>query len=510
MAEHTFGFRTRALHAGGTPDAEHGARAVPIYQTTSFVFKDADDAANLFALQKYGNIYSRLGNPTVSAFEERVASLEGGIGAVATASGMAAEFITFAALTQAGDHIVSSSQLYGGTVTQLDVTLRRFGVETTFVDSMDAQAFKDALRPNTKAIYTEVVSNPSCQVADLEGLAEVAHEAGVPLVVDATISTPYLIRPMEHGADIVIHSATKFLGGHGTTLGGVVVESGRFDWGNGNFPSMTEPVPSYNGVSWWGNFGEYGFLTKLRSEQLRDIGPSLAPQSAFQLLQGVETLPQRMDAHLANASEVVSWLVADPRIAYVNHSGLADHPHYERGRKYLPLGVSSVFSFGVAGTGELSGRAVGERFIESLQLASHLANIGDARTLVLHPASTTHQQLTAEQLAAGGVGEDLIRISVGLEDPEDILWDLDQALVAATGLDRAGEPVAGAGVPAGAHASSGAGEATPGASAEGNAAVEGGGTALSAAATASAGAGTPLASDAGNPPAAASADQREG
>jgi O-acetylhomoserine (thiol)-lyase len=443
MAEHTFGFRTRALHAGGTPDSEHGARAVPIYQSTSFVFKDADDAANLFALQKYGNIYSRLGNPTVSAFEERVASLEGGIGAVATASGMAAEFITFAALTQAGDHIVSSAQLYGGTVTQLDVTLRRFGVETTFVDSMDAQAFKEALRPETKAIYTEAVSNPACQVADLEGLAEVAHEAGIPLVVDATISTPYLVRPLEHGADIVIHSATKFLGGHGTTLGGVVVESGRFDWGNGNFPSMTEPVPSYNGVSWWGNFGEYGFLTKLRSEQLRDIGPSLAAQSAFQLLQGVETLPQRMDAHLANASEVVSWLVADPRIAYVNHAGLADHPHYERGRKYLPLGVGSVFSFGVAGTGELSARAVGERFIESLQLASHLANIGDARTLVLHPASTTHQQLTPEQLAAGGVGEDLIRISVGLEDPEDILWDLDQALTAATGLDRAGEPAAG-------------------------------------------------------------------
>ena len=312
MAEHTFGFRTRALHAGGTPDAEHGSRAVPIYQSTSFVFKDSDDAANLFALQKYGNIYSRLGNPTVAAFEERVASLEGGIGAVATSSGMAAEFITFAALAQAGDHIVSSAQLYGGTVTQLDVTLRRFGIETTFIDSMDPQAFKDALQENTKAVYTEAVSNPACQVADLEGLAEVAHEAGIPLVVDATISTPYLVRPLEHGADIVIHSATKFLGGHGTTLGGVVVESGRFDWGNGNFPSMTEPIPSYNDISWWGNFGEYGFLTKLRSEQLRDIGPSLSPQSAFQLIQGVETLPQRMDAHLSNAREVVDWLKPQP------------------------------------------------------------------------------------------------------------------------------------------------------------------------------------------------------
>ncbi|WP_443095743.1 O-acetylhomoserine aminocarboxypropyltransferase/cysteine synthase family protein [Rothia koreensis] len=436
MAEHTFGFRTRALHAGGTPDAEHGSRAVPIYQSTSFVFKDSDDAANLFALQKYGNIYSRLGNPTVAAFEERVASLEGGIGAVATSSGMAAEFITFAALAQAGDHIVSSAQLYGGTVTQLDVTLRRFGIETTFIDSMDPQAFKDALQENTKAVYTEAVSNPACQVADLEGLAEVAHEAGIPLVVDATISTPYLVRPLEHGADIVIHSATKFLGGHGTTLGGVVVESGRFDWGNGNFPSMTEPIPSYNDISWWGNFGGYGFLTKLRSEQLRDIGPSLSPQSAFQLIQGVETLPQRMDAHLSNAREVVDWLDADPRIAYVNYAGLPDHQHYQRGRKYLPLGVGSVFSFGVAEANGLSGREVGGRFIENLQLASHLANIGDARTLVLHPATTTHQQLSAEQLAAGGVAEDLIRISVGLEDPEDILWDLDQALTAATGLTR--------------------------------------------------------------------------
>lgn len=440
MAEHSFGFRTRALHAGGTPDAEHGARAVPIYQSTSFVFKDSEDAANLFALQKYGNIYSRLGNPTVAAFEERVASLEGGIGAVATSSGMAAEFITFAALTQAGDHIVSSAQLYGGTVTQLDVTLRRFGVETTFIDSMDPEAFKAALKENTKAIYTEGVSNPACQVADLEGLAEIAHEAGIPLIVDATISTPYLLRPFEHGADIVIHSATKFMGGHGTTLGGVVVESGRFDWGNGNFPSMTEPIPSYNDISWWGNFGEYGFLTKLRSEQLRDIGPSLAPQSAFQLIQGVETLPQRMDAHLANAQRVVEWLDSDPRIAYVNYAGLPSHQHYERGRKYLPLGIGSVFSFGVAEANGLSGREVGGRFIENLQLASHLANIGDARTLVLHPATTTHQQLSAEQLAAGGVAEDLIRISVGLEDAEDILWDLDQALTAATGLTRDSEP----------------------------------------------------------------------
>ena len=451
MADHQFGFRTRALHAGGTPDAEHGARAVPIYQTTSFVFKDADDAANLFALQKYGNIYSRIGNPTVAAFEERIASLEGGIGAVATASGMSAEFLVFAALAQAGDHIVASAQLYGGTVTQLDVTLRRFGIETTFVPGTDPADYRAAVRPGTKAVYTEVVANPSGDVADLEGLAAVAHEAGVPLVVDSTMTPPYLVRPIEHGADIVIHSATKFLGGHGTTLGGVVVESGRFDWANGNFPSMTEPVPTYNDVTWWGNFGEYGFLTRLRTEQLRDIGPALAPQSAWNLLQGVETLPQRMDAHLANARAVARWLEEDPRVSYVNWAGLPSHPHHERARRYLPLGPGSVFAFGVSPTERLGGREVGARFIENLQLASHLANIGDARTLVLHPASTTHQQLSAEQLVGAGVREDLIRLSVGLEDVEDILWDLDQALTAATGLPRE-TPGRAAGAPAGATA----------------------------------------------------------
>ncbi|KUG60025.1 O-acetylhomoserine aminocarboxypropyltransferase [Kocuria rosea subsp. polaris] len=442
MADHQFGFRTRALHAGGTPDAEHGARAVPIYQTSSFVFKDADDAANLFALQKYGNIYSRIGNPTVAAFEERIASLEGGIGAVATASGMSAEFLVFAALAQAGDHIVASAQLYGGTVTQLDVTLRRFGIETTFVPGTDPADYRAAVRPGTKAVYTEVVANPSGEIADLEGLAAVAHEAGVPLIVDSTMTPPYLIRPFEHGADIVIHSATKFLGGHGTTLGGVVVESGRFDWANGNFPSMTEPVPTYNDVTWWGNFGEYGFLTRLRTEQLRDIGPALAPQSAWNLLQGVETLPQRMDAHLANAHVVARWLEEDPRVSYVDWAGLPSHPHHDRAQKYLPLGPGAVFAFGVSPTERLGGREVGARFIENLQLASHLANIGDARTLVLHPASTTHQQLSAEQLLRAGVREDLIRLSVGLEDVEDILWDLDQALSAATGLSRESAPTA--------------------------------------------------------------------
>lgn len=424
--DHQFGFRTRALHAGAVPDAVHGSRAVPIHQTSSFVFESAQDAANLFALQKYGNIYSRIGNPTVAAFEERMASLEGGLGAVATASGMAAEFVTFAALAGAGDHIVASAKLYGGTITQLDVSLRRFGVETTFVNSTEAEDFAAAIQPNTKAVYTEIVANPSGDVVDLPGLARAAHEAGVPLVVDATLTPPYLIRPIEHGADIVIHSATKFLGGHGTTLGGVVIESGRFPWDNGRFPAMTEPVPSYGNVSWWGNFGEYGFLTKLRSEQLRDFGPSLAPQSAFQLMIGVETLAQRMDAHLANAQRVAEWLAADDRISWVSYAGLPEHPHHARAKELLPLGPGSVFSFGVKG-----GREAGAEFIANLQLASHLANIGDAKTLVLHPASTTHQQLTAEQLEAGGVPEDLIRISVGIEDVEDILWDLDQALTAA-------------------------------------------------------------------------------
>jgi O-acetylhomoserine (thiol)-lyase len=427
MTDREFGFRTRALHAGGTPDPTTGARAVPIYQTTSFIFEDTQDAATLFALQKYGNIYSRIGNPTVAALEERIASLEGGLGAVATASGQAAEFCTFAALAGAGDSIVASSALYGGTVTQLDVTLRRFGVDTTFVNSDDPADFAAAIKPNTKAIFAEVVSNPSSQVADIRGLADVAHNAGIPLVVDATTVTPYLCRPIEFGADIVIHSATKFLGGHGTTLGGVIVDAGTFDWGNGNFPTMTEPVDSYGGIKWWDNFGEYGFLTKLRTEQLRDIGPALAPHSAFLLLQGVETLPQRMEEHVANAQEIANRLHSDPRIAWVSYSGLPGHPHHQRALEYTPRGPGAVFSFGITG-----GYAAAEKFINNVQLLSHLANIGDSRTLVIHPASTTHQQLNAEQLKAAGVPADLVRISVGLEDVDDIWWDINQALTIAT------------------------------------------------------------------------------
>jgi O-acetylhomoserine (thiol)-lyase len=426
MADREYGFRTRAIHAGNIPDPVTGARALPIYQSGSFVFDDADDAAARFALQKYGNIYSRLANPTTASFEERIASLEQGLGAVATSSGLSAQFITFASLAGAGDHLVASANLYGGSITQLDVTLRRFGIETTFVPSSDPADYAAAVTPKTKAIFAETVANPSGAIADLEGLADVARDAGVPLIIDSTVATPYLCRPIEWGADIVVHSATKFLGGHGTTLGGVVVESGRFDWQNERFPLFTQPVPSYGGLEWSGNFGEYAFLTRLRAEQLRDIGPALAPHSAFLLAQGVETLPFRMKAHVENARIVAEWLDADPRVEYVNWAGLPQHPHHERAKKYLPEGPGAVFGFGVKG-----GRAAGKTFIESVDLASHLANIGDAKTLVLHPASTTHAQLTEQQMVDGGVLPGLVRISVGIEDVDDILYDLDQALDAA-------------------------------------------------------------------------------
>lgn len=427
MADREYGFRTRAIHAGNIPDAATGARALPIYQTSAFVFDDTDDAAARFALQKYGNIYSRLANPTTASFEERVASLEGGLGAVATASGLSAQFVTFASLAGAGDHIVASANLYGGSITQLDVTLRRFGIETTFVQSSDPADYAAAIRPETKLVFVETVANPSGEVADLEGLADVAHSHGLPLIVDSTIATPYLNRPIEWGADVVVHSATKFLGGHGTTLGGVVVESGRFDWDSERFPLFDQPVPSYGGLNWSGNFGEYAFLTRLRAEQLRDIGPALAPHSAFLLAQGVETLPFRMQAHVDNARQVAEWLDADPRIERVRWAGLPGHPHHERAAKYLPKGPGSVFTFELKG-----GRPAGKTFIESVELASHLANIGDAKTLVIHPGSTTHAQLSEQQLVDAGVLPGSVRISVGIEDPDDIIHDLDQALAAAT------------------------------------------------------------------------------
>jgi O-acetylhomoserine (thiol)-lyase len=421
-----WGFRTRAIHAGNIPDAVSGSRALPIYQSTAFVFDDTADAAARFALQKYGNIYSRLANPTVASFEERVASLEGGLGAVATASGLSAQFITFASLTGAGDHIVASASLYGGSITQLDVTLRRFGVDTTFVHSADPADYAAAITDKTKLIFAEIVSNPSGEIADVEGLAEVAHAHNIPLIIDSTIATPYLSRPIEWGADVVVHSATKFLGGAGTTLGGIVVESGRFHWANEHFPLFDQPVPSYGGLNWHGNFGEYAFLTRLRAEQLRDIGPALSPHSAWLLALGVETLPFRLQAHVDNARIVAEWLDADPRIEFVNWAGLAAHPHHDRAEKYLPKGPGSVFSFGVKG-----GREVGQRLIENVNLASHVANIGDAKTLVIHPASTTHAQLTTDQLVAAGVLPGLVRISVGIEDPEDLVYDLDQALTIA-------------------------------------------------------------------------------
>jgi O-acetylhomoserine (thiol)-lyase len=417
------GFRTRAVHAGGRPDPGTGARAVPIYQTSSFVLDDTDRAAELFALQTYGHIYSRISNPTVAAFEERLATLEGGLGGVATSSGQAAEFLTFAALAGQGDHIVASAQLYGGTRTLLEVTLARFGVETTFLGAPEPDAVAAALRPSTKAVYVEVIANPSGMIPDLVGLADVAHAAGVPLVVDSTMATPYLCRPIEHGADIVVHSVTKFIGGHGTSLGGAVIEAGRFPWDNGHFPLMTEPMPSYGGLTWSGNFGEYGFLTRLRSEQLRDVGATMTPFNAFLFLMGLETLALRMRQHVENARQVAEHLRAHPAVAWVAYSGLPDSPWFDRAQRYLPEGPGAVFAFGVRG-----GRSAGTRFIESVRLASHLANIGDTRTLVIHPASTTHQQQSDEALVAAGIGPDLVRISVGIEDVDDILADLDQAL----------------------------------------------------------------------------------
>ena len=396
---------------------------MPIYQSTSFVFEDTADAADKFALQKYGTIYTRISNPTVNAFEERMASLEGGIGAVATASGMSAEFLTAAALAGQGDNLVTSSALYGGTHTLFDVTLKRFGITARFVDGDDPDAYARNIDEDTKFLYTEIVGNPSGSIPDVSAIAEVAHANDLPLVVDATFATPYLCQPLSHGADIVLHSATKFIGGHGNSIGGIVTDSGLFDWGSGRFPQMTEPVESYNDLKFWENFGEYAFCTKLRAEQLRDIGASMAPMNAFLLLQGLETLPFRMDAHASNAQAVAEHLNQHQAVSWVKYAGLADSRYHALAKRYLPKGPGAIFTFGVKG-----GREAGARFIESLQVISHLANVGDARTLVIHPASTTHQQLSEEALATGGVTEDMVRISVGLEDLEDIIWDLDQAL----------------------------------------------------------------------------------
>jgi O-acetylhomoserine (thiol)-lyase len=426
MADRKFHPETLAIHAGQIPDAATGARALPIYQTTSFVFDSADHAASLFNLQTFGNVYSRLSNPTVAALEERVAALEGGRAAVATASGMAAEALALMTIVKAGDHIVAAGALYGGTVTMLAVNLAKFGIETTFVDATSADAFAAAMRPNTRAIFAESLGNPSLLVLDIAAVAEVAHAHGVPLVVDNTVPSPLLCNPLALGADIVVHSATKYLGGHGTTLAGAVVEKGDFPWGNGKFPGMTEPSPGYHGVIFHETFGDFGFTMRCRMETLRVYGAALAPISAWQILQGIETLPLRMERHCANALAVAKFLRDDARVSFVNYPGLEDHPQHALLKRQM-RGASGLLAFGVKG-----GEAAGVRFIEAAQFMSHLVNIGDTRTLVSHPASTTHRQLDEAQLRAAGVTPEMVRISVGLEHIDDILWDIDQALAAAS------------------------------------------------------------------------------
>jgi O-acetylhomoserine (thiol)-lyase len=433
MPDRRFHPETLAIHAGQIPDAATGARALPIYQTTSFVFDSADHAAALFNLQTFGNVYSRLSNPTVAAFEERVAALEGGRAAVAAASGMAAESLALTTLLQAGDHVVAAGALYGGTVTMLAVNLARFGVEASFVDATRPEAFAAAMRPNTRAVFAESLGNPSLSVLDIAAVAEVAHAHGVPLIVDNTVPSPYLCNPLALGADLVVHSATKYLGGHGTTLAGVVVESGRFPWDNGKFPGMTEPSAGYHGVRFYETFGDFAFSMRCRMETLRVHGAALSPMSAWQILQGIETLPLRMQRHCANALRVAEHLRAHPQVAWVNYPGLPDHPQHALLARQMRAvdgrpGASGLLAFGVRG-----GLAAGVRFIEAAQFMSHLANIGDTRTLVIHPASTTHRQLDAAQQQAAGVTPDMVRLSVGLEHIDDILWDLDQALARAAG-----------------------------------------------------------------------------
>jgi len=426
MSDHLFKPETLAIHAGQIPDAATGARALPIYQTSSFVFDSADHAASLFNLQTFGNIYSRLSNPTVAVLEERVAALEGGRAAVASASGMAAESMALMTLLQAGDHVVAAGALYGGSVTLLSVNLRKFGISCTFVDGSSADAFAAAVQPNTRAIYAESLGNPSMLVLDIAAIAEVAHAHGLPLIIDNTVPSPFLCNPIAHGADIVVHSATKYLAGHGTTLGGVIVESGKFPWDNGKFPGMTEPSLGYHGVKFFETFGDFGFTMRCRMENLRVYGASLSATNAWQILQGVETLPLRMERHCANAMAVAQFLKHDARIAWVNYPGLDDHPQHALMKKQM-RGASGLLAFGVKG-----GLDQGVKFIESAKFMSHLVNIGDTRTLISHPASTTHRQLDEAQQLAAGVGPDMIRISVGLEHIDDILWDIDQALSVAT------------------------------------------------------------------------------
>jgi O-acetylhomoserine (thiol)-lyase len=424
--ERQLGFNTRTLHAGYDPDPATNARAVPIYQTTSYVFNDSDHAARLFGLQEFGNIYTRIMNPTTNVLETRVASLENAAAALATSSGQAAQFLTINSLLEPGDEIVSASTLYGGTYTQFDVSFRRMGYVTRFVDPDDPENFRKALTKKTKVIYGETISNPRGNVLDLEAVAKIAAEANVPFVVDNTFATPYLCRPIDFGAHIVVHSLTKFMGGHGTSIGGMIVDGGKFDWSKGDFPLLTKPSPAYHGMVIWDAFKEISFIIRARIEGLRDLGPCISPFNSFLFLQGIETLGMRMDRHVANALEVAKFLEGHKQVKWVKYPSLPSSPYHSLVKKYLPKGAGAVFSFGIEG-----GYDAGKKFVDSLKLFSHLANVGDARSLVIYPAATTHQQLSAEQQKAAGVEPDMIRLSVGLEDVEDLMWDLDQAFAAA-------------------------------------------------------------------------------
>ncbi len=419
------GFNTRALHTGYDPDPTTHARAVPIYQSTSFTFDDSDHAARLFALQEFGNIYTRIMNPTTAVLEERIASLENGVAALALASGQAAQFLTLTTIAAPGDEIVSASTLYGGTFTQFSVTMARLGYKFIFVEPDDPENFRKAITPKTKLLYGETISNPRSNVLDIEALAKIAHENGIPLVIDNTFATPYVTRPIDYGADVVLHSLTKFIGGHGTSIGGIIVDSGKFPWNNGKFPQFTEPARAYHGMKFWETFGKISFIIKARVEGLRDLGPSVSPFNSFLFLQGVETLGMRMDRHLDNTVIIAQHLERHPSVAWVKYASLESSPYHALAQKYTPQGAGAVFSFGLKG-----GYEAGKKFIDKLKIFSHLANVGDSRSLVIHPASTTHQQLGLAEQEAAGVTPELVRLSIGLEDLEDLVWDLDQALTA--------------------------------------------------------------------------------
>lgn len=428
LNQNEYNVETVALHGGQSPDPTTGSRAVPIYQTTSYVFHDTDHAESLFSLDEPGNIYTRIGNPTVDVFEKRIALLEEGVAAVATSSGMAAIALSILNLAQAGDHIVSANNLYGGTYNLLQTTLRRYGISTTFVDPTKPEAFKEAIQDNTKAVFAEIIGNPNLHVLDVEKIADVAHEAGLPLIIDSTFATPYVAKPITLGADIVVHSATKWIGGHGTTIGGVIVDGGRFNWNSEKFPGFTEPDPTYNGIRYAFDFGTLAFSTKVRVQLLRDFGASLSPYNAFQLIQGLETLHLRVQRHAENALELARYLEEHPSVDWVEFPGLESHHSHEHAKTILKNGFGSIIVFGIKG-----GREAGKALIDNVSLWSHVANVGDAKSLIIHPASTTHQQLSVEELAAGGVKEELVRLSVGLESIEDIKNDLNQALLKATG-----------------------------------------------------------------------------